>query len=171
MSYIFWPKELNYCKCASVQTVLFIELKFIICIDDHRPTYYNYCGKFRIKGFFTWVQKRTFIHYTLWSQIIKNMLLSKRSYWLSSYVACESQIAVFRTIFILVCLEDVAFLQKSKIWYVMAYEFPIFNGHFNNVALLQVRVQNVEWSHSKSLKCTQTFVFSSISHSHHFSDF
>ena len=61
-----------------------IELKFGMGIISYRPTYCVEFGKFRINSFFTGPQKkRILINYSLRSQIIRSMLVSKRCFQLS----------------------------------------------------------------------------------------
>ena len=83
-SYTLRPLELISSKCSSIKMVHLIELKFGTYIIGHRSTYFIGFGEFRIDSFFTGAQNRNFIHYSLWSQIIRNMLMSKRCFRLSS---------------------------------------------------------------------------------------
>ena len=58
-----------------------IELKIGTCILCHRPIYYINSNKCKINSFFFLFllrYKNILIHYSLWSQIIKSMLVSKR---------------------------------------------------------------------------------------------
>ena len=52
-----------------------IELKFGMYIIGHRPIYCGDFDEFRINSSFTGVQKRILIHYSIWSQIIRSMLV------------------------------------------------------------------------------------------------
>ena len=52
ISYILWPKECNYCMCASVSIVHSIELKFETLIIGHQPTKWINFSKFRINRSF-----------------------------------------------------------------------------------------------------------------------
>ena len=63
-----------------------IELKFDMYIIGHRPTYCVEFGEFTINNFFTGAQKRIFMHYSLWSQIIRSMLVSKLCFGLSQTI-------------------------------------------------------------------------------------
>ena len=83
-SYILRPMESNPLKCSSIQMVHSTELKFGTCIIGHHLIYCVEFGEFRIYSFFTGAQKRILIHYSLWSQTIRNMLVSKRCFRLSS---------------------------------------------------------------------------------------
>ena len=69
-SYTLWPMDSIFLKCSSIQMVHLIEIKFGMNIIGHYPTYYVEFGEFEINSFFTGAQKRIFIHYSLWSQII-----------------------------------------------------------------------------------------------------
>ena len=66
-----------------------------------------------LKVFFTGVQKRILVHCSLWSQIIRIILVSKRSFQLSSNLMSTIQITVPRTILILVYV-GVSFLQNIQ---------------------------------------------------------
>ena len=81
--------ESSSLKCASIQMVHSIELKFGMYIISHRPTYFVEFGEFRINSFFTGAQKRILIHYSLWSQIVRNMLVSKWCFRLRSNLICS----------------------------------------------------------------------------------
>ena len=59
--------ESNYLKCSYIQKVHSIELKFAMYIIGHRPRYCVEFGEFMINSFFTGVQKRILIHYSVWS--------------------------------------------------------------------------------------------------------
>ena len=52
-SYALRNMESNYKKYASIQMVLSIELKFHMCIIDHRSSYYFNFGVSRMNSFFT----------------------------------------------------------------------------------------------------------------------
>ena len=78
-----------------------IELKFSIYIIGHRFTYSISFGEFRINNIFTGVQKRILIHYSLWSQIIRSMLVYVQCFLLRSNLICALQITVPHTILIL----------------------------------------------------------------------
>ena len=60
------------------------------------------------------VQKRILIHYGLQSQILKRVLVSKRGIRLSSNLVCILQVAVGRTLLILVNIGCIVFLQEQK---------------------------------------------------------
>ena len=74
----------NSIKGSSIQTVHLIELKFGMYIIGYRLTYCMDFGEFRINRFFTGVQKRNLIHYSLLSQIIRSMLVYIQCFRLSS---------------------------------------------------------------------------------------
>ena len=63
-----------------------IELKYGMYVIGHRP---RYCVEFGINSFFTGAQKRILIHYSLWSQIVRSMLVSKRCFRLGSNLICS----------------------------------------------------------------------------------
>ena len=90
----FWyitAKEVNYQNYANVQTVLSIKFKFDMYIIHHLPTYCIAFGDFRINSFFFFFNRSTkgiLIHYSLRSQIIRIMLMSKRCFQLSSNLIC-----------------------------------------------------------------------------------
>ena len=65
-----------------------IEFKFGMHITGHRRTNPIDFGEYRINSYFTGVQKKTLIHYSLWSQILRSMLVSKRCFLLSSNLLC-----------------------------------------------------------------------------------
>ena len=83
-SYTIRTMELIALKYSSVQMVHSIVVKFGMYIISHRSTNCIEFGELRINIFFTGTQKRILMHYSLWSQIIRNMLMSKRCFWLSS---------------------------------------------------------------------------------------
>ena len=56
-SYTLGPKESNSLMCSSIQMLHPIELKFGMCIKDHRPTFCVEFRELRIKSFFTDLQK------------------------------------------------------------------------------------------------------------------
>ena len=64
-------------------------LKFGMYIIGHCPTYCVEFGEFRINSCFTGAQKRILIHYSLWSQIVRSMLVSKRCFRLRSNLICS----------------------------------------------------------------------------------
>ena len=70
--------ESNSLKCSSIQTVLYIDLKFGMQIIGHLPTNCVNFGELRNNSLFTGAQKMILIHFSLWSQIIRSKLLSKR---------------------------------------------------------------------------------------------
>ena len=61
-----------------------IEFKFGTYIIGHRPTNCAEPGEFRIQNFFTGAQKRILKHYSLWSQIVRSMVVSKPYFRLKS---------------------------------------------------------------------------------------
>ena len=65
----------NFLKCSSIQMVHSNELKFGMYIIGYCTTYCVDFGEFRMNIFFTGVQKRILIHYSIWSQIIRSMLV------------------------------------------------------------------------------------------------
>ena len=69
--------ESNYLKGSSIQTVHLLELKFGMCIINHHQTQPSDFGVCRIYTFFAGVDKRILIHYGLWDQIIRSVLVSK----------------------------------------------------------------------------------------------
>ena len=73
-SYAVGPVESNSVKCSSIQMVHSIEVKFGMYFIGHHPTYcvVSNLVKFRMNSLFTGAQKRILIHYSLWSQIIRN---------------------------------------------------------------------------------------------------
>ena len=83
-SYTLRPIQSNSLNCSSVQMVHSIELKLGMCIIGHRLIYCVEFGEFRINSFSTGALKRILKHYSLWSQIIRSMLVSKRCFRLSS---------------------------------------------------------------------------------------
>ena len=74
----------NSLKCSSILTVFSIELKFGMYIIGHLSTYCVEFDEFRVNCFFTGSQKIILIHYSLWSQIVRSMLVSKRCFRLRS---------------------------------------------------------------------------------------
>ena len=72
-----------------------IELKAGMYIIGHRPTYNIDSGEFRINSLFTGVQKIILIHYSLWSQIIRSMLVSKRCFRLRLNLICFNILVLF----------------------------------------------------------------------------
>ena len=70
--------ESNSLKSSSIQMVHSIELKFGMYITGHRRTSPVDFGEYWMNSFFTGVQKRILVHYGLWNQIIKSVLVSKR---------------------------------------------------------------------------------------------
>ena len=62
---ILRPMESNSLKYSSTQTMHLIELKFGMHIISHRPVYCIDFGEFKINSFFTGVQKRIIIHYSI----------------------------------------------------------------------------------------------------------
>ena len=62
-----------------------IEFKFDIYVIGHRPTHCIDFVDFRIDRFFTGLQKIILIHYIVWSQIIRSILVPKWRFRLSSY--------------------------------------------------------------------------------------
>ena len=79
-SYTLRPLESNSLKCSNIQMVHSTELKFGMYFIGHRRTYYAEFGEFWINGFFTGAQKRILVLYSLWSQIIRSMAVSKRCF-------------------------------------------------------------------------------------------
>ena len=55
-----------------------IEFKFGMYIRGHRQTNPTEFGEYWKNNFLTGVQKRILIHYGLWSQVHRRMLVSKR---------------------------------------------------------------------------------------------
>ena len=82
-SYTLRRMESNSLKCFSTQLLHSIELKFGMYIKDRRPTYCVEFGEFRINSFFTGAQKKILMHYSLWSQIVRSMLVSKLCFRIS----------------------------------------------------------------------------------------
>ena len=78
------------------------DLKTYRIYVNHRPTYCVEYGEFSINSFFTGAQKRVLMHYSLWSQIVRSMLVSERCFRLRSNLICSLQITFSRTILILV---------------------------------------------------------------------
>ena len=68
---------LHYSVCSNIQMMHSIEIKFCIHIIGHRPTYRVEFREFRMNSFFTGAQKIILIHYSLRSQIVRSMLVSK----------------------------------------------------------------------------------------------
>ena len=79
----------NSLNCSSIQIVHSIELKFGMYFISHRPTYCVEFGELWINNFFTGALKRILIHYSLWSQIVRSMLESKRCFRLRSNLTCS----------------------------------------------------------------------------------
>ena len=73
-SYTLRLIESNSSKFSSIQTAHSIEFKFGMYIIGHRLTYRVDFGEFRFNSFFTGIQKRILMHYSLWSQIIRSVL-------------------------------------------------------------------------------------------------
>ena len=85
-SYTLRPRESNSLMCSSIQTLHLFELIFGVYIIGHRPTYYVEFGEFRINSFFTGVQKRILIQYSLWSQIIRRTLVYMQCFSLAQII-------------------------------------------------------------------------------------
>ena len=88
-SYTLRPMKLNSLKCSSIQMVHSIELELRMYIIGHRPTSCVEYGEFRINSFFTRAQKRILVHFRLWSQIVRSMLVSKQCFRLGSNLVCS----------------------------------------------------------------------------------
>ena len=91
-----------------------IAVKFGMHIIGRNPTYCIEFREFRIKCFFTGAQKRFFIHYSLWSQIIKNMLVSILCFRLNWNLICSLWITFPRTLLILEGAGGLVFLQGTQ---------------------------------------------------------
>ena len=102
-----------------------IELKFGMYIKGLRPTKCVEFDEFRINSFFIGIQKRILIHYNLWSQIIRSMLVSKRCFRLRSNLICFYWITFPRTIFILVWAGGIVFYRAHKMSFIMDYRLKM----------------------------------------------
>ena len=69
-------------KYSCIQTVHLIELKFGTYIIRHCLTHCVEFDEFRINSFFTGAQKIMLMHYSLLSEVIRSMLVSKRCFQL-----------------------------------------------------------------------------------------
>ena len=97
-SYTLRSMESNSLKFSSIQMVRSTELKFSMYIIRHCPTHFVEFGEFRINSFFTGTQKRILMHYSLRSQIIRSMLVSKRCFRLSSSLAWTLKVTIGQTL-------------------------------------------------------------------------
>ena len=70
ISYRFQPMVSNSLKGSSIQMMHLIELKLGMYITIHHRAKATDFDEFLMHSFFTGVQKRIFIHYSLWSQIL-----------------------------------------------------------------------------------------------------
>ena len=115
--------ESNSLKYSSIQMVRSIELKFSMYIIRHCPTHCVEFGEFRINSFFTGTQKRILMHYSLRSQIIRSMLVSKRCFRLRLNLICSLQITL--AILILVWAGGIVFYRVRKMSCIMIYRLKI----------------------------------------------
>ena len=68
--------ETNSLRCSSIQMAHSVELKFDMYTIGHCPTYCVDFEEFRINNSFS-RNGKNIIYYSLWSQIIRSMLVSK----------------------------------------------------------------------------------------------
>ena len=89
-SYTLRLMELNSLKCSGIQMVHSIELKFGMYIVGHDPAYCVEFGEFRKNSFFTGAKKKKkiLVHYSLWNQIVRSMLVYIQYFQLSSNLIC-----------------------------------------------------------------------------------
>ena len=72
-----------------------IELKFGTWVTGHRSTYCIGFFNLKIIVFYRSTKKNILIHYSLWSQIIISILMSKRYFWGNSQTSIIILILVY----------------------------------------------------------------------------
>ena len=88
-SYTLRPMESNSSKYSSIQIMHSIQLKFDTYINGYHLTYCVKSDEIKSNIFFTGVQQRILIYYNLWSLIIRNMVVPKWCFRLSSNLICS----------------------------------------------------------------------------------